>query len=109
DKIKNSHYYKVVRSILPANTNRWKLSGYIIICIIVILLTLYNVGYKILPSPESDFASNETFTFTYNRPIGGDHGKIQKVKLYCFTGPSKGVTNGDIWCQEVIDSEWSGD
>ena len=44
----------------------------------------------------------DKFELTFQRPIGGEDRRVQTVKLYCAEGASKGATEGNVWCQEVI-------
>lgn len=47
----------------------------------------------------------DQFEFTFDRPVGGEDRRVQTVKLYCAEGASKGATEGNVWCQEVVLSE----
>lgn len=47
----------------------------------------------------------DTFEMTFQRPVGGEDRRVQTVKLYCVEGASKGATEGNVWCQEVILNE----
>lgn len=49
---------------------------------------------------------SENLTMTFNRPKGGEERTVQTVEMYCFTGASKGATEGNLWCQERVVEEW---
>lgn len=49
----------------------------------------------------------EPVELIFNRPVGGEERVVQKVRLYCFNGVSKGAPETNMWCQEEILEEWA--
>lgn len=71
---------------------------------LVIILSILGLVFAI--AKYGEYQQERDTEIVYFKPVGGEANKVEKIKLSCFVGSSKGVGNGKLWCQEVVMSEW---
>ena len=75
--------------------------------VIVLVISFLFFIYTLLNNNTAVPTGGIDQIITYHRSVGGEDIKVETVKLSCFVGPSKGVINGEIWCNEIVVNQWS--
>lgn len=69
--------------------------------LILVIITIGLLG-SLTHIYQTEISNGDPIKITYSKPIGGEDRAYETVELYCFTGYSKGVTGGSLWCQEQV-------